>query len=96
MPFENIPPTMLALDAETLASLLRLAALRDATVHSLLQDAVRQYLNSAQSREQLLRESIDAWADFPHQSERMSSEQRDAWVAMLEAGAGAVERGSSN
>ena len=81
---------MLELDAETLTALMRLAAMRESTVHGLLQDAVRQFLESAAAREQLMRESIDAWGDFPKQSERMSSEQRDAWIAMLEAGAETV------
>lgn len=87
MSYSDIPSTELALDADTLSKLIRLAAMRDSTVHGLLQEAVSSYLDSAATREQLLRESVDAWADFPHHSERKSVEERNAWVAMLEAGA---------
>lgn len=78
--------TTLKLDAATQARLSRLADQRHRPAERLIREALEQYLDREESREQLRRDVFDAWTEYQATGLHVSEAEADAWLAKLEAG----------
>ena len=78
--------TSLKLDSEMKERVQRLAAARRRTAHWVMREAVEQYVEREEKREQLRRDALSAWADYQSSGLHLTAEEADAWLAKLEAG----------
>ncbi len=85
MAHSALQQTVLTLDADTTEELNRLAQARGHSVHQVLLEAVRAYLEHESRRAAMLDESIAAWNDFAPAGQSTPA-QADAWLSELEAG----------
>jgi predicted transcriptional regulator len=77
------------LDAETEARLLRLANTRRRPPDWLMREAIEQYVEREERREQLKNDALAAWTEYQAIGRHLTAEEADAWLARLEAGADA-------
>lgn len=78
--------TSLKLDAEIKDRLQRLATLRDRKPHYLMREAIQQYVEREEKREQFRQGALAAWSDFQASGLHLTAEEADAWLAKLETG----------
>ncbi|HEX3659898.1 MAG TPA: ribbon-helix-helix protein, CopG family [Acidobacteriaceae bacterium] len=84
-----MPPvavTSLKLDTETKARVQRLAAARRRTPHWILREAVEQYVEREEAREQLRHDALKAWTHYRVTGLHATAGEADKWLAELEAG----------
>jgi predicted transcriptional regulator len=79
-------PVAIRIDAETQARLERLADARQRTPHSLMREAIQQYVERGEKRESFRQDAISAWNDYRATGQHVSAKRADAWLAKLEAG----------
>jgi predicted transcriptional regulator len=82
----TVPAASLKLDAEIEARLLRLAEARRRSAHLLMREAVEQYIEREERREQFRKDALAAWAEYQATGQHVTSDEADAWMARLEAG----------
>jgi predicted transcriptional regulator len=80
------PTTSMKLDAGVKERLQRLAKARRRSSHWLMREAIQQYLEREERREQLRQDALAAWADYEATGLHTTGEEVDAWLARLEAG----------
>jgi predicted transcriptional regulator len=80
------PTTSLKLDAETKARVLKLATVRRRSSHWLMREAIEQYVEREERREEFRRDALAAWADYQATGQHVTAEEADSWLARLEAG----------
>lgn len=78
--------TRLKLDLPVEARLRRLADARGRSAQDIMRDAVDQYLEREESRDQALRDAETAWSDYKATGLHVGSEEADTWLARLEDG----------
>jgi predicted transcriptional regulator len=78
--------TSLKLDPATESRLRRLADARHRPADGLLREAIDQYLNREEGREQFRRDAFAAWAEYQANGQHVTAAEADAWLARLEAG----------
>ena len=78
--------TSLKLDAEIKDRLQWLATARDRKPHYLMREAIQQYVEREEKREQFRQGALAAWNDFQGSGLHLSAEEADAWLAKLAAG----------
>ena len=78
--------TSLKLDPEMKDRVQRLAAARRRSAHWVMREAVEQYVEREEKREQLRQDALAAWADYQATGLHVTAEEADAWLAKLEAG----------
>jgi predicted transcriptional regulator len=78
--------TSLKLDTELKARIQRLAAARRRSPHWIMREAVEQYIDREEQREQLRKDALAAWAHYQTTGLHATAEEADAWLAKLEAG----------
>jgi predicted transcriptional regulator len=81
-----LPTTSLKLDAAIKARLQRLAEARRRSSHWMMREAIEQYVEREEQREQLRRDALAAWAEYQATGRHVTAEEADAWLARLEAG----------
>lgn len=54
--------------------------------HYLMREAIQQYVEREEKREQFRQGALAAWNDFQESGLHLSAEAADAWLAKLEAG----------
>ena len=64
----------------------RLASARRRTAHWILREAVEQYVEREERREQLKEDARAAWEHYQTTGLHVSAGEADAWLAKLEAG----------
>lgn len=74
------------LDAETEARLRRLADARRRPPDWLMREAIEQYVEREERREQLKNDALAAWTEYQATGRHVTAEEADAWLARLEAG----------
>jgi len=84
------PTTSLKLDPEIKDRVQRLAAARRRSAHWVMREAVEQYLEREEKRQQFHQDALAAWADYQTTGLHATAEEADAWLAKLEAGEEAV------
>ena len=78
--------TSLKLEAETKARLQRLADTRRRSTHWLMREAIQQYVEREEAREQLRQDALAAWSDYQTTGLHVTADEADAWLAQLETG----------
>lgn len=78
--------TSLKLDVETKTRLQQLAQARRRSSHWLMREAIEQYVEREERREQVRRDALAAWAEYEATGQHVTAEEADAWLARLEAG----------
>jgi predicted transcriptional regulator len=78
--------TSLKLDTETKERVQRLASSRRRTAHWIMREAVEQYVEREEKREQLRQDALAAWNHYQTTGLHVTAAEADAWLAKLEAG----------
>lgn len=78
--------TSLKLDIKMKARVQRLAVVRRRTPHWIMREAVEQYVEREEKREQLRQDALAAWNHYQSTGLHLTAEEADAWLAKLEAG----------
>jgi len=83
-----MPPltTSLKLDTETKERVQRLAAARRRSPHWIMREAIEQYVEREEKREQFRQDALAAWTHYQTTGLHATAEEADAWLAKLEAG----------
>ena len=82
----TLSTTSLKLDSAMKERVHRLAAARRRTPHWVMREAVEQYVEREEKREQLRQDGLAAWASYQMTGLHVSSKEADAWLARLEVG----------
>lgn len=80
------PTTSLKLDAEIKARVQRLAGARRRSSHWLMREAIEQYVEREERREQFRQDAFTAWAEYQATGQHVTAAEADAWLARLESG----------
>ena len=64
----------------------QLASARRRSPHWVMREAVEQYVEREEKREQLRQDALAAWADYQTTGLHLTAEEADVWLAKLEAG----------
>jgi predicted transcriptional regulator len=78
--------TSLKIDENLKARLQKLAIARRRSAHWLMREAIEQYVEREERREQFRQSALAAWADYQQTGRHVTAEEADAWLAKLEAG----------
>jgi predicted transcriptional regulator len=77
--------TSLKLDGNTKKRVQRLALSRRRSAHWLMCEAIEQYVEREEKREQLRRDALAAWTHYQTTGLHLTADEADAWLAKLEA-----------
>jgi predicted transcriptional regulator len=78
--------TSLKLSPELKARVQRLAEARRRSTHWLLRDAVEQFVEREEKREQFRQQALTAWQEYEANGLHATAEEADGWLERLEAG----------
>lgn len=78
--------TSLKLDPEMKERVQRLAEARRRSPHWVMREAVEQYVEREEKREQFRQETLAAWEHFQTTGLHITGEEVDAWIERLKAG----------
>jgi predicted transcriptional regulator len=78
--------TSLKLDAKVKERVQRLASVRRRSPHWLMREAIEEYVEREEKREQFRRDALAAWDHYQTTGLHVNAEDADAWLAKLEAG----------
>jgi len=81
-----MPTTSLKLDPETKDRIQRLAAARRRSAHWVMREAVEQYVEREEKRQQFHQDALAAWASYQATGLHATAAEADRWLAKLEAG----------
>ena len=82
--------TSLKLDIKTKKRLQRLALARRRSPHWVMREAIEQYVEREEKREQFRQDALAAWNHYQTTGLHATAEEADAWMAKLEAGKNAA------
>jgi predicted transcriptional regulator len=82
----NPSTTSLKLDPKTKDRVRRLAAARRRSPHWLMREAIEEYVEREERREQFRQDALAAWDHYQTTGLHVTAEEADAWLAKLEAG----------
>jgi predicted transcriptional regulator len=78
--------TSLKLDVEVKERVQRLASARRRSPHWVMREAIEQYVEREEKREQFRQHALAAWTHYQTTGLYATAEEADAWLAKLEAG----------
>jgi predicted transcriptional regulator len=78
--------TSLKLDDATKERVQRLASARRRSAHWVMREAIEQYVEREEKREQFRNNALAAWHHYQATGLHATAEEADAWLAKLEAG----------
>lgn len=82
--------TSLKLDIQMKERVQRLAAARRRTPHWVMREAIEQYVEREEKREQFRQDALAAWTHYQTTGLHVTAEEADTWLAKLEAGKAAA------
>jgi predicted transcriptional regulator len=82
--------TSVKLDTETKERIQRLAVARRRSPHWVMREAIEQYVEREEKREQFRQDALGAWTHYQTTGLHATAEEADAWLAKLEAGKNAT------
>jgi predicted transcriptional regulator len=82
----TLSTTSLKLDSAMKERVHRLAVARRRSPHWVMCEAVEQYVEREEKREQLRQEALAAWADYQENGLHVTAKEADDWLAKLEEG----------
>jgi predicted transcriptional regulator len=74
------------LDEKTRERVRRLASTHRRTPHWIMREAIQQYVEREERREQFRQDTLAAWEEFQATGQHVTAEDADAWLAKLEEG----------
>jgi predicted transcriptional regulator len=74
------------LDSKIKKRIQRLASTRRRSPHWVMREAIEQYLEREEKREQFRQDALAAWTQYQAAGLHATAEEADAWLAKLEAG----------
>jgi predicted transcriptional regulator len=78
--------TSLKLDRTIKIRVHRLAAAKRRSPHWLMREAITEYVDREEKREQFKQAAVAAWEHYQATGLHLTAEEADAWLAKLEAG----------
>ena len=84
-----MPPvasTSVKLDSKMKQRVQRLAASRRRSPHWVLREAVEQYVEREEKREQFRQDALAAWNHYQATGQHVTAGEADKWLVKLEAG----------
>jgi predicted transcriptional regulator len=75
-----IKPTSVKLDVNTKNRIKQLADSRDRTAHWVMQQAIQQYLDREEKRDQFRKETIAAWNDYQETGLHVTADEVSDWL----------------
>jgi predicted transcriptional regulator len=78
--------TSLKLDDDIKARLQKLAVARRRTSHYLMREAITQFVEREERREELREAALKSWSDYRETGLHLTEAEVDAWLTRLEAG----------
>ena len=78
--------TSLKLDIKIKERLQRLAAARRRSPHWVMREAIEQYVEREEKREQFRQDALAAWTHYQTTGLHVTADEADSWLAKLEAG----------
>lgn len=78
--------TSIKLDTAMKERVHRLAAARRRSPYWAMREAVEQYVEREEKREQLRQDVLAAWESYQAAGRHVTGEEADAWLAKLESG----------
>jgi predicted transcriptional regulator len=78
--------TSLKLDSKIKKRVQQLASARRRSAHWLMREAIEQYVEREEKREQFRQEALAAWTHYQTTGLHVTAAEADAWLAKLEAG----------
>ena len=78
--------TSVKLDSKMKQRVQRLAASRRRSPHWVLREAVEQYVEREEKREQFRQDALAAWNHYQATGQHVTAGEADKWLAKLEAG----------
>ncbi len=82
----TLSTTSLKLDSAMKERVNRLASARRRSAHWVMREAIEQYVDREEKREQLRQDALAAWAAYQTTGLHVTAKDVDAWLAKLEAG----------
>jgi predicted transcriptional regulator len=82
----TIRPTTIKIDKDTKDRMKRLADARHRSPHWLILEAIRQYVEREEKREDFRQSAVKAWEDYHATGLHVTLEEADAWLSQLEVG----------
>lgn len=82
----SISPVAIKIDIETKARLKRLADARHRTPHWLMREAITQYVEREEKREDFRQQTLTAWESYQTTGLHATADEVDTWLAKLEQG----------
>ena len=86
----TVSTTSLKLDGAMKQRVQRLASARRRSPHWLMREALEQYVEREEKREQLRQDALAAWNEYQTTGLHLTAAEADAWLAKLEVGKRAV------
>jgi predicted transcriptional regulator len=78
--------TSLKLDETTKERVQRLASARRRSAHWLMREAIEQYVEREEKREEFRRDALAAWEQYQATGLHLTADEADEWLKRLEAG----------
>ena len=78
--------TSLKLDETTKERVQRLASARRRSAHWLMREAIEQYVEREEKREEFRRGALDAWEEYQATGLHLTADEADDWLQRLEVG----------
>ncbi len=82
--------TSLKLDTKTKQRVQRLASVRRRSAHWVMCEAIEQYVEREEKREQLRQDALAAWNHYQTTGLHATAKEVDVWMAKVEAGKSAA------
>lgn len=79
-------PVSVKIDPEIRDRIGRLARAQHRSSHYLMREAITQYVEREEKRENLRQDALQAWATYQETGRHLPHAQADDWLAQLEAG----------
>ncbi len=76
----------LKLDSEMKERVERLAESRRRTAHWIMREAVQEYVEREEKREQFLKDALAAWEDFQATGLHITGDEANEWMKRLASG----------
>lgn len=78
--------TSVKLDSETKDRVQRLASARQRSAHWLMREAIEQYVEREEQRQQMRQDALSAWEEYQETGLHVTAAEADTWLSKLEAG----------
>lgn len=79
-------PLAVKVDQDLKERMKVLAKIQHRSTHWIMREAIRQYVDREEKREQFRQDAILAWNEYRTTGAHVTLEEADAWLARLEAG----------